>query len=521
MDLVRLYYKKNKVNTLSLLGLALISAGLSYQLSQALGLVFKQVKDQVGVKEGLIKLVVLYGLMFLVGNLKTLFYNRGLYQGKRNLSLFSLGRLYRTDYSYFVSHQPKALVAEVGMAAGKLATYFTSLNDLLALGVQAGVYLYILYRVDLLVFIMALAFIPLILCLNMGIKKKMSYQQDQFRQDNMKVFSQGLEALELSEIIKARRAQDYFHDRLKKQNQKANKSILAYGRLEAYSLEIMTLLTSLGVFVVLYGLKVTSRLRGMGADEIMLVYLFLPMTLTCFNRVYKTILDYFASRPYLRSFKTYLDLKAEVTGQDILEDIIQLETKSLLVTLGDEKKISIPDMVIKKGEKIMIKGPSGVGKSTFFSLLVGLQTTYKGQVLINGRDLRTYDMETVRGLILMAFQEAKLYHMDLEDNLVLGGGGDVNQVIDLCQLRRLQEERGGDMLSRDLVSGGEKSRMSIGRAMMRQPSLLLLDESTSSLDQDLEENLLRSILKAYPDLTLVCISHRPATEKFFDRVIEF
>ncbi len=75
------------------------------------------------------------------------------------------------------------------------------------------------------------------------------------------------------------------------------------------------------------------------------------------------------------------------------------------------------------------------------------------------------------------------------------------------------------MISSNTVSGGEKSRISIGQNLARAPEVILLDETTSSLDEEMEERLLKRIIKE--ENTLVCISHRKSTEKYFDKIVEF
>lgn len=210
---------------------------------------------------------------------------------------------------------------------------------------------------------------------------------------------------------------------------------------------------------------------------------------------------------------------------------------SEFVTLKDVKKIyqmgeveimaaAGIDFEIKKGEFAVVVGPSGAGKTTVLNILGGMDTASEGQVLVDGQDIATYSMKQ-----LTAYRRDDIGFVFQFYNLIpnLTALENVELALQICKnpmdAKEVLEEVGlGDRLDNfpAQLSGGEQQRVSIARALAKNPKLLLCDEPTGALDY----NTGKSILKLLQDtcrnngMTVILITHNSAIEPMADRVIK-
>jgi ATP-binding cassette subfamily B protein len=183
----------------------------------------------------------------------------------------------------------------------------------------------------------------------------------------------------------------------------------------------------------------------------------------------------------------------------------------------------------RAGETIAFVGPSGAGKTTLVKLLVGLYATKEGRILYNGQDAATVDLDDLRARIGLVTQDTQLFSGTIRENLLF-----VNpSATDADCLDALQKAACQGLLARAdqglgtvigeggvKVSGGERQRLSIARALLRKPSLLVFDEATSSLDSLTEDEItttIRSVSRG-SDLITILIAHRLSTVLHADRI---
>jgi ATP-binding cassette subfamily B protein len=176
----------------------------------------------------------------------------------------------------------------------------------------------------------------------------------------------------------------------------------------------------------------------------------------------------------------------------------------------------------KKGETIAFVGPSGAGKSTLVKLLVGLYQPQEGEILVNGVNTAQIDMSALRNQISFVTQDTQLFAGTIKENLafVAPGATEDEMLLALTKASCVNIlDKGGDGLATVIgegglkLSGGEKQRLSIARALLRHPHLLIFDEATSSLDSLTEESItdtIRDLSKEREQITIM-IAHRLST----------
>jgi ATP-binding cassette, subfamily B, bacterial IrtB/YbtQ len=175
------------------------------------------------------------------------------------------------------------------------------------------------------------------------------------------------------------------------------------------------------------------------------------------------------------------------------------------------------NFVLEPGTTTAIVGPSGSGKSTILSLIAGLRTTDRGQILIDGTDIGDLEADTRRGLVSMVFQHPYLFDGPIRDNIRVGHpGADDSDVREAMSLARVDEIVSGlpDGESSRVgeagaaLSGGERQRVSIARALVKPAGVLLIDEATSALDTENETAITAAIRNDPRGRTRVVIAHR-------------
>jgi ATP-binding cassette, subfamily B, bacterial len=184
---------------------------------------------------------------------------------------------------------------------------------------------------------------------------------------------------------------------------------------------------------------------------------------------------------------------------------------------------------VQRGETIAFVGPSGAGKTTLVKLLVGLYIPPDGKILYDGYPMTDVDLDRLRERIGFVTQDTQLFSGTIRENLLfVNPTASDEECLDVlekaaCQSLLARAEKGLDTVIGEggvKVSGGEKQRLSIARALLRRPSLLVFDEATSSLDSLTEEEISETVrdISMRRDLITILIAHRLSTVLHADRI---
>ena len=186
------------------------------------------------------------------------------------------------------------------------------------------------------------------------------------------------------------------------------------------------------------------------------------------------------------------------------------------------------DFQARPGQTIGVIGGTGSGKSSLVNLIPRFYDVTKGRVLVDGRDVREYPLSELRGKIGMVLQKAVLFQGTIRENLLWGkedaSDEELYRALEIAQARDFVEEKNGGLdapvaQGGKNLSGGQRQRLTIARALVRRPSILILDDSASALDYATDARLRKAIREMEEGPTVFIVSQRAASIRHADQII--
>ena len=285
--------------------------------------------------------------------------------------------------------------------------------------------------------------------------------------------------------------------------------------------------------IILFLLMLFIYRGSMDAGQIVTMQIFSFFVFGPLQEIGNIILTYREAQASLENFANLMKKSPEpkAANPSHLGKIETLEFDHVAFKHQTASQNAINDISfkVKTGETIAFVGPSGSGKTTLMKLLVGLYRPQDGKVLYNGMDENSIDFEDLRNQIGFVTQDTQLFSGSIRENLLFVNPAateeDLEDVLNKasCQNLLVRAEKGLDTMIGEgglKLSGGEKQRLSIARALLRKPKLLLFDEATSALDSLTEEEIsdtIRDISKEGNQITIL-IAHRLSTIMHADRI---
>jgi ABC-type bacteriocin transporter len=293
-----------------------------------------------------------------------------------------------------------------------------------------------------------------------------------------------------------------------------------------------TLVTSLAGIVILWygGHRVMAGALTIG--ELMFFYTLLGFMLEPLGRLATINLQLQDALVAVDRLYQVIDLEAEqvgVPGRLPFRGLLRgIELRGVGFRYGCRAKVlEGMDLAIPAGKVVAVVGESGSGKSTLLKLLMGFHSPTEGQILVDGTDMRDYDLGSLRGGIGLVAQDPFIFTGTIAENVALGRPGATRaEVVAAARAAGLDEfiaglperyetvigERGANL------SGGQRQRMAIARALLRSPEVLIFDEATSHLDTATERAIQENLRADLAGKTVVLVAHRLSTIKEADLI---
>lgn len=343
----------------------------------------------------------------------------------------------------------------------------------------------------------------------------------QQRQQEGAVAATAAESIAAIKLVKALSLQDAFAQLFSQQNQQSLKESVKTQRLAAHLERTVDAVIALGTAIVLwYGSWLALRDALTPGD----VLVFLTYLKNAFKPVQnfakytgrlakaaasgERILDVLQETPDVHDLPGAMPAPA-------LQGAVQFEQVSFAYEPGQSLLRTI-DLTIQPGQQVAIVGTSGSGKSTLVSLLLRLYDPIAGQILIDGRDIREYTVDSLRSQISVVLQDSLLFAASVHENIAYGMPHFTEaDVIAAAQLANAHDfimnlPQGYDTILGErgaTLSGGQRQRVAIARAAIRQTPILILDEPTTGLDQGNESAVIEALQRLSQNRTTFLITH--------------
>jgi len=186
------------------------------------------------------------------------------------------------------------------------------------------------------------------------------------------------------------------------------------------------------------------------------------------------------------------------------------------------------DLDIAAGETLAVIGATGCGKSTLANLIPRFYDVTGGQVLVNGRDVRAWDLSELRDRVTLCLQKSELFSTTIRDNIAIGKPGATQEEIEAAAeaaqadsfIRQQPQGYDTPVAERGMsLSGGQRQRIAIARALLKRSEILVFDDATSALDLKTEAKLYEALNRDYTDVTKIIIAQRIASVQNADRIV--
>jgi ATP-binding cassette subfamily B protein len=300
---------------------------------------------------------------------------------------------------------------------------------------------------------------------------------------------------------------------------------------------ILTVLTrSASTVAMVTVLAVGSLLAQRGeisVGQIVAFVAFAQLLIGKLDQISGFIVQIYQHTPVIRTFLGLLDERTRVQERSdaaVLENVkgaVAFQNVSYRYGMGKEGVFDLSFMA-EPGETVALVGPTGAGKTTALALLQRLRDPHQGHILVDGYDITTVTIDSLRHAIGVVFQDAGLFNRTIEENIRVGRPDatfeEIEQAARLAQAHDfVMEKPGGYQFvigeRGASLSGGERQRIAIARAILKNAPILILDEATSALDAQTERRIKEAVAAVSKGRTTFIIAHRLSTVAAADQIL--
>jgi len=445
--------------------------------------------------------------------------------------------LIHQDYSYYFQHGSNAIMSNLLQKSGAFASMvFAVINISNSFLITVGVITILVLKEPFytpLIMLGFLLFYSTVYYLKANIILKKGETMNNSQNSIVKIFENTVGYLPEIIIYNLRKFYLAIFSKVSKDSAHATATVRTIAALPRIYLEALILISAIG-FITFSGFSERPleenitylAILGLGAQKI------LPLI----NLIFNLSVSYKGLIPMVSEFLHILDdgkKPFEYTNPDPLNfnKCIKLEKISFQYNKNTPKILNNINFVINKGDKVVVKGETGSGKSTLVNIISGLLTQNEGKILIDDTEITLENKIKWQKNISIVPQSIFLNDSSILENIAIAvsiNDIDIQKVKKSAQLAQIDNfieslpngynEQVGERGVR--LSGGQKQRIGIARALYRNSTLILLDEPTNALDSENENLVMSAIINLNKDITVVMISHSDNSLKLFDKIID-
>ena len=375
-------------------------------------------------------------------------------------------------------------------------------------------------------------FLPLVGFIIGGIVKKLRHPASKSQQRMGDIVSVLDESLGGIKIVKTYTATNYIKEKFHSLNQNLSDTLLWMARRQQLASPMSEFLGITAVAVILvFGGSLVMKGSLNAAGFIAFIAAFSQIT-----RPVRAFIDQFANinqgvaagERIFAVLDSENDIKDAPDAEEFKGFNDKIEFRNVRFSYDDTREIIHGvSFEVRKGETVALVGPSGGGKSTLSELMERFYDVDSGDILFDGKSIRTFKQDSLRAAMSLVSQETVLFNDTIRNNIALGRiDATDEEIIEACKVANAhtfisESPEGYDTNIGDRgakLSGGQRQRLSIARAVLKNPEFLILDEATSALDTESEKLVQDALTKLLKGRTSVVIAHRLSTIMNADRI---
>lgn len=332
-------------------------------------------------------------------------------------------------------------------------------------------------------------------------------------------------------VIKAFNKQDYFKKRFDKVNKDNKKLNIFLNKILFLIQPLMILVINISTVIIVYVSMSKLQAGTLEIGAMMAFIQYMATVLISFLMILVIILNIPRVIISFKRINEVLDTEPSINdgGNIKLTSLESIEFRNVYFRYEGAKNDMLKDVsfTIKKGESVGIIGSSGSGKTTIVNLLLRHIDATKGTILINGIDIKEYNISSLRNIFAYTPQKTLLFKGSIKENLEFDKkfqNADLDNAMSIANIQDFVEKNseGYDYIveqSAVNLSGGQKQRMSIARALLSGGECLLFDDSFSAVDYITDKKIRDSLKKNYDDKMVIIVTQRVGTIKDSDKII--
>ncbi len=443
-----------------------------------------------------------------------------------------LEHIVNLDFDFHLNRHSGELISRITNDISKIQGAIASdaVNFFKGLFTIAGLLVVVVYQSPTLA-LFSIIVIPVAIYPIKLISKKIKILSRRSQEQNSKLTSALSEIFQNYEMIKAYNAQKYELERFNKKN-------LDYFKINMKSIKNQQLLAP--VFEIVGAISIVAVIV-IGGREVLITHELTTGGFFSFLTALSLLLD-----PLKRISNSYSKFQIAVAanerikdimshpinilaGKDKVENIDVIQMKNLNLTYGKNQALKDINFKAYKGKTIGLVGDSGGGKSSIVNLLLRFYDPTSGVILINDKDMKSFDIDNLREHICVVSQRIYIVNDTVAANIAYGKEQDEKKIKEALKKANLLEyienlENGIYTVldeSGTNLSGGQRQRIAIARALYRHPAILILDEATSALDNKSEASIMNTIYKIKENMIIFIAAHRLTTVENSDHILVF
>ncbi len=452
-----------------------------------------------------------------------------------NLYSHSITHSFSLPYSAFEDQRSGELLQKLQKARTDAQALITSFVGIIFLTLVSMVFVIVYgFYVYWLIGLVYLSIIPIVGFTQFFLSRKIKNAQKQIITETAQLAGSTTETLRNVELVKSLGLEDQETKRLNNVNQKILDLELKKIKLIRYLSFIQgTFLNAVRMSIQLMMMWLIFR-GSITFGEFFTLFIYQFYIIEPLNMLGTIANTYQETKASMEKLQVVLDMKSEEKPNNptVIDSLEEIKYKNVSFTYNETGVASVQDinLIINKGETVAFVGPSGAGKTTMIKLLLGLYKPTGGQILLNNQTSNNVDYDLLRRRVGYVSQETQLFAGTIRENLLFvkpdASDEKCLEALKHSLAIKIIERNGGGLDTKIgeggiKISGGERQRLAIARALLRDPDLIIFDEATSSLDSMTEKEItetIKDITKIRPNLITVMIAHRLSTILHSDKI---